>query len=337
MDENLPAVRTERETTLAKPGQTPAVMAVAEVERQMNAVHGLMRHVMKKGVDFDIIKGTEKPSLLQPGAEKLGMMFRIAPTYEVTKTELPNGHREYQSHCRLTNITTGQFLGEAYGLCSTMETRYRWRQLKRTCPHCGQATIIKGQAKYSRGEQGFEDGGWLCWKKKDGCGAKFPDGDPLIVGQEVGREENKDIADNYHTSLAISQKRSYVRAIRNATAASAIFTDSTDDLEQGAPPQQEPDRRPDPAPADDASWDGAAPRDEDAPAPRQETKTFEQRRSDVCQRFRDLGYKQLDMQELGDKEQRSADPARWNSADIDAWAKIATRLEKADDGARSGR
>jgi len=37
-----------------------------------------------------------------------------------------------------------------------------------TCPECGQAAIIKGKAEYG--------GGYLCWKKKGGCGAKFPDG-----------------------------------------------------------------------------------------------------------------------------------------------------------------
>jgi len=247
-------------------------MAVSEVGRQMKAVHALMRDVMKEGEDYDIIPGTKKPSLLQPGAEKLGVMFRIAPSYERKQVDLPNGHREYESHCTLRNINTGTFLGEAYGLCTTMETRYRYRQGERTCPYCGEAAIIKGRVQYVRESDGpgFDKGGWLCFGKKGGCGQKFPDADPAIVGQEVGRIENPDIADNYHTVLSIAQKRSYVRSIRNATAASAIFTDSTEELEQGPPPQEEPDRghdrREDEEPA---PWD---PRDEDAPPQRDKPK-----------------------------------------------------------------
>ncbi|KKM17042.1 hypothetical protein LCGC14_1679670, partial [marine sediment metagenome] len=37
------------------------------------------------------------------------------------------------------------------------------------CPECGQPTIIKGKEEWG--------GGWVCWKKEGGCGAKF-DYDP---------------------------------------------------------------------------------------------------------------------------------------------------------------
>ena len=35
------------------------------------------------------------------------------------------------------------------------------------CPECGKPAIIKGKPEYG--------GGWLCYKKKDGCGAKWSD------------------------------------------------------------------------------------------------------------------------------------------------------------------
>ncbi|KKM07766.1 hypothetical protein LCGC14_1730650 [marine sediment metagenome] len=40
---------------------------------------------------------------------------------------------------------------------------------KPLCPECGQPTIIKGKEEWG--------GGWVCWKKEGGCGAKF-DSDP---------------------------------------------------------------------------------------------------------------------------------------------------------------
>ena len=48
--------------------------------------------------------------------------------------------------------------------------------------------MIKGKEEFG--------GGWLCWRKKNGCGAKFPDGDQRIEGQEVGEIENPDLPDN---------------------------------------------------------------------------------------------------------------------------------------------
>jgi hypothetical protein len=42
-------------------------------------------------------------------------------------------------------------------------------QSKQVCPACGKVgTIIKGSAQYG--------GGWVCWKRRDGCGTKWPEG-----------------------------------------------------------------------------------------------------------------------------------------------------------------
>lgn len=56
------------------------------------------------------------------------------------------------------------------------------------CPKCGAAAIIKGQEQYG--------GGWICWKKQGGCGAKFsqhPDTmkptQPGEAGDEMTDEE----------------------------------------------------------------------------------------------------------------------------------------------------
>lgn len=50
------------------------------------------------------------------------------------------------------------------------------------CPKCNKAAIIKGQDKYG--------GGWLCWTKKEGCGAKFPDGTAAFENAPPAREDN---------------------------------------------------------------------------------------------------------------------------------------------------
>ena len=64
----------------------------------------------------------------------------------------------------------------------------------------------------------------MCWKKKDGCGAKFADEDKKLVEQGGVINSNK-VWDLHHTILSQAQKRPYVRAVRNATGTSNIFTD----------------------------------------------------------------------------------------------------------------
>jgi len=62
------------------------------------------------------------------------------------------------------------------GAAGTHETP-KDRPPMKTCPKCGKQSIIKGKKEYS--------GGWICWKQKGGCGAKFSDDAPEITAQGV--------------------------------------------------------------------------------------------------------------------------------------------------------
>jgi hypothetical protein len=203
-----------------------APLTAQEIKAQVQLIQEVMQAVMQEGYHYGVIPGTEKPTLLKPGAEKLTTTFRLAPLLHVESRELSNSHREYQVRCTLVHIPTGRVYGEGVGSCSTLESRYRYRTAERTCPHCGRTTIIKGRAEYG--------GGWLCFQKKGGCGAKFADQDPAIVSQFVGRLDNPDVADTYNTVLKMAKKRALIDAALTATAASDIFTQ---DLEDYTPPE----------------------------------------------------------------------------------------------------
>jgi hypothetical protein len=222
-----------------------ALMAVEDVKFRLDAVQNLMRAAMSKGDDYGVIPGTgSKPTLLKPGAEKLCTLFRLAPTYHVEKITHGKDHREYLVSCTLTHISTGKVWGQGEGCCSTLESKYRWRRAERKCPQCHQPAIIKGKQEYG--------GGWVCFKNKGGCGAKFPDNAAAITSQPTGRVENPDIADQYNTVLKMATKRALVAAVLITTGASALFTQ---DLEEDAPADE----------GDEAPSGGAGR----APAPRQ--------------------------------------------------------------------
>lgn len=104
-----------------------------------------------------------------------------------------------------------------------MEGKYRFRKADQKCPECGKdSTIIKGKKEYG--------GGWICFQKKGGCGAKFKDGDPAIENQNMGRVEHDNPADYYNTVLKMAKKRAHVDAVLTATAASDIFTQDIEDM-----------------------------------------------------------------------------------------------------------
>lgn len=203
-----------------------------DVLDQVRLVQDVMHKVMKEGHHHGAIPGTDKPTLLKPGAEKLCLTFRLAPRFKVMHRDLEGGHREYEVECSLDHITTGSFVGSGVGLCSSMESKYRWRNDVPACPECGMDL-----------RRSKRDAEWYCWRKKGGCGATFP----LSAIKTEGRVENPDIADTFNTVLKMAKKRALVDAVLTATAASDIFAQDLEDLggpivqEQNGPsPQQEP-------------------------------------------------------------------------------------------------
>lgn len=184
--------------------------------------------ILKEDVDFGTIPGTgSKPALLKPGAEKLSTFFGLQPRFDVIDkvqdwTGGDHGGEPfflYTHQCDLWR--NGEIVGSGIGSCNSWEKKYRYRLNERTCPTCGVAAIIKGKKEFG--------GGWLCWKKRDGCGEKFEDDNSLIVNQEVGKVKNPDPADQVNTYMKMSQKRSMVAAVLVTVNASDYFTQDIED------------------------------------------------------------------------------------------------------------
>lgn len=215
-------------------------MSVADIIGQVRLIQEVMGKVMQEGEHYGCIPGCgNRKTLLQPGAQKLTMTFRLAPEYQIQETNYDRGHKEYRVICTLKSIASGNFVGQGVGCCSTLESKYRWKGGTRKCPECSKEAIIKGKAEYG--------GGWLCFAKKGGCGAKWEDGSKEIEGQSVDKVEHDSPADFYNTVLKMAKKRAFVDATITATAASDIFTQDIGDSE-GDPEPDQPPRTPQDAP-----------------------------------------------------------------------------------------
>ena len=196
---------------------------------QRNLLGEYVKSNMTEGTDYGVIPGTKNRTLLKPGAEKLIDLFRCTPEYtfveKIEDFDRPLFH--YLIHCKVVSRESGVVIAEGFGSCNSREGKYRWRDEAKKCPHCGKAAIIKGKQEFG--------GGWLCFKKKDGCGAKFADGDAVIEGQASGRVENDDVATVVNTVLKMAKKRSAVDAAISLARCSDMFTQDAEDFE-GQPP-----------------------------------------------------------------------------------------------------
>lgn len=205
------------------------IMTVQEAVRRRDQMVQFVQEIMEEGRDFGVIPGTgDKPTLFKPGAEKLTTFFGLTKRFEVIeKTEDWTGKDHngepffyYWYRCQLWRGNL--LIAEGDGSCNSMEKKYRYRQASRRCPECQQSTIIKGKEEFG--------GGWICWAKKGGCGAKFVDGDPAIKSQQVGQAINPDIADQVNTILKMAAKRALVAATLLAVNASEFFTQDLEDM-----------------------------------------------------------------------------------------------------------
>lgn len=199
--------------------------AVDRVKVLMSIVRQLKDSALVDGMDYGKIPGTgDKPTLLLPGMEKLMRALNAVPEYierrVIVDYDRPLFHYEYE--CRLIDVETGMAIpgGRGLGLCTSMESSFRWRKAERICPTCGKDTIRMSKDKPE----------WYCWRKIGGCGATFPEKSESIQNQSVGRVENPDIFDQVNAIMKRGKKRALGDAIKGAANVSEFFTVDLEDL-----------------------------------------------------------------------------------------------------------
>lgn len=216
----------ERVTSLARSEAAPLTEWGGAAERGLAARkerEKIIASVLKDGPDFGRIPGTPKPTLLKPGAEKIADSLNLYPDYEEIQRleDFDKPLFFYRYRCVLRHRGTGAVVATGIGSCNSLEDRYRWRSAHRKCPACAKDAIIKGKEEYG--------GGWLCYAKKGGCGAKWKAGDPAIEGQATGKVPNDDVFTLVNTVDKMAQKRALVAAALNL-GFSEQFTQDVEDI-----------------------------------------------------------------------------------------------------------
>lgn len=179
-----------------------ARMSVTEVIGHVRAVQEVMKSVMKEGLHYGTVPGTDKPMLYKQGAEKLCLAFKIASDYRIDDLSTPDIAR-FRVICVGIHQTTGNMLGQGVGECSSAEEKYRWR--KAVCKEEFEATPeSQRRIKFGRKSGGF-------------------------YTVEQVRTEPADVA---NTVLKMAAKRAQVAMTLNVTAAGDIFGQDLEDLDE---------------------------------------------------------------------------------------------------------
>jgi uncharacterized protein (DUF3820 family) len=111
------------------------------VARTMDKIHAfqqVIQQAVKPGHDIGIIPGTDKPTLLKPGAEKIVMMMGLSSRYEIMDKveDYDKGFFSYNVKCVLSR--NDYDICEGVGNCNSRESKY-----VKTDPYSIANTILK--------------------------------------------------------------------------------------------------------------------------------------------------------------------------------------------------
>jgi len=208
-------------------------LTAPEVKAGIDLILQVMKSVMKNGVDYGVVPGCgDKPTLLKPGSEKILATFKIGVDPEVEDLSTEDEAR-FRVKTRLFHEVTGIELGKGVGEASSHEEKYKWR--KAVCDEEFAETA--------------EDRKRLAWKPEWKGGSRT--GKYIQVKQV--RTSKADVS---NTVLKMAKKRSQIDGTLTATAASAIFNQDLEDMEEeirdavigDAPPTKEPIKEPEAKP-----------------------------------------------------------------------------------------
>jgi len=186
----------EQQLGIAVTGARDLTQAI-EAQKQLN---NFIASQMREGIDYGVIPGTKKKSLLKPGTEKLlffnGLGIRLEPTTG-TIVNWDKPFFNYEFRAIVFHKRSGTVVAECIGSANSLETKYRYIWVK--------------EYRIPRGLD------------KDSLETKEKDGDTLY------RIDNPDIYNLPNTLNRMAQKRAISGGAILACRASENFTTEIDD------------------------------------------------------------------------------------------------------------
>jgi hypothetical protein len=183
------------------------IVPIAAIQQNIARIQAAKKSVMKDGLHYGRIPGTQKDTLFKPGAELINLMFGVSVDPDALGIREDEGVDDvglpyYRAHIRIVLKTrSGTFLGASFGSASSLEDKYKWRK----------ATGPKEFAATAEGRRRI----------------KFRKGDNGEYEESQVRTEVEDIR---NTVLQIAMKRAEISATRRTHALSDMFGQDLEDM-----------------------------------------------------------------------------------------------------------
>lgn len=102
-------------------------ISINEAKQRTKMLQKFVKDMMVPDVDYGIIKGCNKPSLLKPGAEKLCEVFGFSKQVEILNRveDWNKGMFHYEVKIILVSKRTGIVEAEGIGSCNSMERKFK--------------------------------------------------------------------------------------------------------------------------------------------------------------------------------------------------------------------
>lgn len=169
--------------------------------KKISEFQALVQSTLKTGHDYDTIPGTNKPTLLKPGAEKIGMLFGVNPDYEFLDRIEDYKSEFFAYNIKCTLYRNGNPVAQGVGSCNSKEKKYRYINVK-------ESEIPSGIDK----------------ENLEAITDKY--------GKTKYKIENNDVCSLVNTILKMAKKRAYIDATLQLAALSEIFTQDIEDMKE---------------------------------------------------------------------------------------------------------
>lgn len=238
----------------------PVMDLALAIERRKQLV-SFVSEIMREGTDFGVIPGTDKKTLLKPGAEKLTTFFGLTKRFQIIEsvedwTGKKHGGEPFFFYLYRCQLWRGDLLiAEGDGSCNSFEGKYRWRWVNEDelPAHLDTAYLKKRGGLISEFDfaiSAAETGGKYgkpaeYWQRfqtaiADGTARQISkktknnkEYSAWEINSTVYRVPNDDIASQVNTVQKMSQKRALIAATLLAVNASEFFTQDMEDFIEG--------------------------------------------------------------------------------------------------------
>lgn len=175
---------------------TVEIESIANTMNKIAQMQAVVQKTLKNGQDYGEIPGTNKPTLLKPGGEKICMLFGLNPEYEFLQTTEDYEKEFFSYNIKCTLYRNGQAVAQGVGSCNSKEKKYRF------------INVDEVPENYIGYQEEITD--------------KY--------GRTKFKINNTDICTLVNTILKMAKKRAFIDAVLQVASLSEVFTQDIEDI-----------------------------------------------------------------------------------------------------------